>query len=53
MLALEINLKSEINQSRVEDKKNTISEVIGTNISVTNANIFLIADKKSINITYL
>lgn len=40
-------MKSESEQCDIEDKKNTISETIMTNISVTNANIFFIADKKS------
>jgi len=45
---LEINLKSESNQSEMEDQQFSMFKTITTSISVTNANIFLIADKKSI-----
>jgi len=45
--ALEINLKPESNQSVIEDQQFSTSKTITTSISVTNANIFLIADKKS------
>ncbi|XP_022178741.1 protein KIAA0100 isoform X2 [Myzus persicae] len=44
--ALEINLKSKSNDSSIEDQKLSISKTIPASISVTNANIFLIADKK-------
>lgn len=42
---MEINLKYESNQS---DQQTSIAKTIATSVSVTNANIFLIADKKSI-----
>lgn len=41
-------MKPESNQSDIERKKCPIHESIATSISVENANIFLIADKKSI-----
>jgi len=50
--ALEINLKSENNQSDTEDQQFSISKIMTTSISVTNANIFLIADKKSMFLFY-
>jgi len=46
-------LKSESNQSAIEDQQFSIYKTITTSISVTNANIFLIADKKSKFLFYL
>lgn len=40
-----MKIKSEINKADVDEKKGK-SEIIATSISVTNANVFLIADKK-------
>lgn len=41
---MDISLKYESNQS---DQQTSIAKTIATSVSVTNANIFLIADKKS------
>lgn len=41
-------MKSSISQSNEEENQYSTSENVTTNISVTNANIFFIADKKSI-----
>lgn len=52
--ALEIKKKSESDNLNINDKSCEISETIATCISVTNANIFLIADKKSmLQIVYM
>lgn len=45
-------MKSEGNDSDTQDNKLTTAEAFATSISVTNANIFLIADKKSTFFNY-
>lgn len=45
--ALEIKTKSKNNQSDTHKSQSSITEFIVASISITNANVFFIADKKS------
>lgn len=44
---MEINIKSKNDQCDNTEKKIAVYETIATSVSLTNANIFLITDKKS------